>query len=349
MMSFYQRQPRLSRSTPLTLSPRVRPYRVEQVSEYIDRWSATMDPGHYNRVQLHKRRRHAVARRQRSNRGSRHLSLIKTREGDTEDVRPLESATTARSNNSWVLSPGSDDSSRLAFSDLGPTFQEELDNYDEEIKTLQQGQWPSLPSPRAPVLRIGSDFAVQKARALKSWGFAQGLMYGGNSAALRDTDRVHLTARYEVGVIFSAPHHTASTEDTRWVSVTDPYKTATPFGVVHSKYRKMIVIRTFGEHCLCVPIYTHNGRGLEGKAFVTEYVSIRDARDRHPEPAEGLHIRLLAVGHADFRGKIVAGKSSVKLTEFCSHRYDAPATIEGKIEDEASKRRLLELVKVLGD
>ncbi|TGJ86337.1 hypothetical protein E0Z10_g2403 [Xylaria hypoxylon] len=345
-MGFYQTQPRSSRSTP---SPKSRAQfqfkngRGEKEGEYLDRWSAKTDPDHYSRVKLYRRRKDAVAHRQRLKQEDRALSTVRAHEGDSEDVRSLSSAYSH--SDTSLLSPASS----LAFSDLGSAFQTELDEYDDHIETLQQGHWPALPNPRAPALRVeGSDFAIQKAKALKSWGFAQGLMYGGNSAALRDSDRVHPIASYEIGVIFSAPHHTASTDDTRWVSITDPYNTATPFGIVHSKYRKMIIIKVFGEHCICVPIYSHNGRGLEGKEFITEYVSIRDAHDRHPQPPEGLHLRLLAVGNRDFRGRIVAGKSSVKLTEFCSHRYDAPATIEGKIEDEGSKMRLLDLVKVLG-
>ncbi|KAI0536397.1 hypothetical protein GGR58DRAFT_528439 [Xylaria digitata] len=341
-MSFYQTRPRFSRSTGSSLSPISRAHfqlkagRAEKEGEFLDRWSAKTDPDHYNRVRLYRRRRGTVAR----------LSLMRARGSNVEDVRSLGSAY-SHSDTSF-LSPASDVPSSVAFSDLGSTLQTELDSYDDQIKTLQQGQWPQLPSPRAPLLRVeGSSFAIEKAKALKSWGFAQGLMYGRNSAALRDSDRTHPAASYEVGVIFSAPHHTSSKDDTRWVLVTDPYNTATPFGIVHSKYRKMVVIKVFGEHCICVPIYSHNGRGLEGKAFITEYVSIRDARDRNPEPPEGLHSRLLAVGNPDFHGKVVAGKSSVKLTEFYSHRYDAPATVEGKI-DEDSKVRLLELVKVLG-
>ncbi|KAF2971564.1 hypothetical protein GQX73_g2041 [Xylaria multiplex] len=342
-MSTNQTRPRFSRSTGSALSPISRAKfqfkggRADKEGEFLDRWSAKTDPDHYNRVRLYRRRKGAVARG---------LSLIRAREGDIEDVRSLGSAY-SHSETSF-LSPVTDVPSSVAFSDIGSTLQTELDSYDDQIKTLQQGQWPQLPSPRAPLLRIGGNsFAIEKAKTLKSWGFAQGLMYGRSSAALRDSDRAHPAASYEIGVIFSAPHHTASKDDTRWVSVTDPYNTATPFGIVHSKYRKMIVIKAFGEHCICVPIYSHNGRGLEGKAFITEYVSIRDSCDENPEAPEGLHTRLLAAGNPDFHGKVVAGKSSVKLTEFYSHRYDAPSTVEGKL-DEDSKVRLLDLVKVLG-
>jgi len=132
--------------------------------------------------------------------------------------------------------------------------------------------------------------------------------------------------------------------------VTDPHNTATPYGVVHSKYRKMIVIKVFAEHCVCVPVYSHCGRGLEGKDPVLsdEYVSIRDVADPNPEPSECAHLPLLAVADKEFRGKIITGKSNVKLSEFCSHRYNVPATIEGMLDRKSfSKQRLFDLVKLI--
>ncbi|KAI1424647.1 hypothetical protein F5Y12DRAFT_432170 [Xylaria sp. FL1777] len=343
-MGFYESQPRPRRSIPSPLNTPSRfsrrTDRVEKEGEYIDRWSPKLDHDHYSRVLLHKRRRDFIARHRRRQE-HRDSSLMRACTEKVDDVRSLDSFD---SNRTSLLSPASS----IAFSDLGSTLQNELDDYNDRIKTLQQGEWPAPPNPRSRALRIeGKEFSMQKAKALKSWGLAESLMYGGNSASLRHSDAVHSAASYGVGVIFSAPHHTASTDDTRWVSATDPYNTATPFGVVHSKYRKMIVVKVFGEHCTCLPIYTHNGRGLEGKDFVTEYVSIRDAADRYPPPPEGIHTRLLAVSNPDVCRKIVSGKSSVKLTEFYSHRYDSPATIEGELEDESdSKTRLLELMNL---
>ncbi|KAI1366852.1 hypothetical protein F5Y08DRAFT_113502 [Xylaria arbuscula] len=308
----------------------------EERGDFLDRWSPQLDHGHYSRVRLHRERRDSVSRFRRRQ-GEHHRavsSLERVRASEESDVRSTHSYDSDCS----LLSPAS--------TDLGSTFQDELDNYDEMIKTLRPGEWPAPPNARARAVRVdGKEFSNQKAKALKSWGFAQGMLYGGNSASLRDTDNVHPPTSYSPGVIFSAPHHTAG-EDTQWVSVSDPNNTATPFGIVHSKYRKMVVLKVFAEHCTCVPIYSHNGRGLEGRANVAEYVSIRDAGDENPEMSEGLHATLFAVGNQDFRGRIVKGKSSVKLTEVCSHRFNAPATIEGKLQERGrnSKQLLLRLV-----
>ncbi|KAI0191859.1 hypothetical protein F4808DRAFT_475968 [Astrocystis sublimbata] len=235
-----------------------------------------------------------------------------------------------------------------AVTDLGSIYQKELDHYNSQLKELQPNEWPSVPSPRERAFRLPSERAEEMAKHAKAWSFTQGYMYGSQMATLRDSDIIYPRDRYQVGTIFSAPHHTASSDDERWVAVNDPNNTATPFGIVHSKYRKMVVVKVFGEHCLCLPIYSHNGRGLEGKEFVKEYVSIRDVRDRWPEPAEGIHPKLLAAANYSHHGKIVRGKSCVKLSEFVSHRYDVPATMEGGLENRTSnsRERLLKLAGV---
>ena len=348
-MDYYQPESRSLRQSrpPMSLTPlksfKGRTNSGERESaDFLDRWSPQLDHAHYSRVRLHRERKDSVSRFRRRRGEHRALSgLYRVRASEDSDVRSVTSVDSDCS----LLSP----TDSVAFSDmgdLGSTFQEELDYYDDQIKTLQPGEWPAPPNARGRAFRVDEkELGVEKAKALKSWGFAQGMMYDGNSASLRDTDRVHPPSSYAPGVIFSAPHHTAG-EDAQWVSVSDANNTATPFGIVHSKYRKMVVLKVFGEHCTCVPVYSHNGKGLEGKVNVAEYVSIRDAGDRNPELTEGVHACLLAVGNEDFRGRIVKGKSCVKLTELYSHRYSAPATIEGKLEEgkRDSKRLLLRLV-----
>ncbi|KAI1274695.1 hypothetical protein F5Y07DRAFT_401175 [Xylaria sp. FL0933] len=320
---------------------RLRADRVDRDSKRLDRWSYQDDPNHDRRVKLHQRRRNSVARYQQR-RGLHRSASRSAYAGDVDDVRSPNSCSSDNT------SPASSESS-IACSDLVSTFRTDWEHYDDQIKTLQEGEWPAPANPREKALRReGQEYSIQIATELKQWNVSQSFMYGLTSASLRNTDVIHPAERYEVGVIFSAPHHTASTDDSRWVSTADPYNTATPFGIVHSKFRKMVVVKVFGEHCTCLPIYSHNGRGLEGKEFINEFVSIRNATERNPEPAESDHRMLFAIGDETFRRPIVGGKSSVKLTEFYSHRYDTPATMEGRLDRlSQSKKRLLELVKSL--
>ncbi|KAI1747694.1 hypothetical protein F4782DRAFT_551844 [Xylaria castorea] len=310
--------------------------------QFLDRWNPTIDPDHYRRVRLYRMRKNALTRNQ---------GRQENRWDNLSEDRTSDSLRSTDNSQSMPTSPRTDSpQSSPTVSDQSSVFQDELDNYNHQIKLLQEGEWPSPPTPRGPALRVeASELSQKKASDMKRWAFVEGMLYGGQSVTLRQSDRVHPAASYEIGIIFSAPYHTSSSKDERWVSVNDPYNTATPFGIVYSKYRKMVVVKVFGEHCICLPIYSHNGQGFEGKTYITEHVSIRDTLDKHPEPPEGIHLGLLAVRNRDFHARIVRGRSSVKLSEFCSHRYDVPATMEGKLEDRdsESKRRLLDLVKLV--
>ncbi|GAP88234.1 hypothetical protein SAMD00023353_3000250 [Rosellinia necatrix] len=343
-------------SNPFTIPPARQPkigfrsrFRAAQKpeEEFLDRWSPKTDKDHYRRVRLYRKRRGAIFRHRRTP-NSPNGRISRTHhdtDGDMCRTNHLEPTADGHIT-STMLQRIDNTESIISPSEMGSTFQDELDNYDAQIKSLQQNEWPGPPNPRSSALRIrGSEFSEQTAKDIKRWSFVQGVLYGENSAALRHSDHIHPSTSYRVGVIFSAPHHTPGAIGERWVSVSDPYHTATPFGAIHSKYRKMVVAKVFGEHCVCLPIYSHNQQGLDGKEFLAEYISIRDAHDPEPEVAEGVHQRLLAIRNRDFHGKIVSGRSSVKLTEFYSHRYDVPATMEGKLESTSlSTERLLDLV-----
>ncbi|KAK5636300.1 hypothetical protein RRF57_012012 [Xylaria bambusicola] len=295
---------------PLKVSQR-RTCGVEE-EKFLDRWSPKLDRDHYSRVRLHRERKDSVIRFRRRL-GQRNSSLQRVRACENDDARSLKSYD---SDGTSPLSPAPS----FVFSDLGSTLQDELDHYDDQIKTLQPGEWPA---PRARAFRVnGKEFSIERAKALKSWGFAQGMMYGvvQHPCGIQ----TECTQHQAINPGLSSAHHTI--QQARMIS--------------GSQSTTLIIQRRRSAKYI----------GLEGKDNLIEYVSIRDAADKYPEEAEGMHNRLLAVGNDDFRGKIVAGKSCVKLTELTSHRYDVPATIEGKLEEKESdsKEELLALVEMLG-
>lgn len=55
----------------------------------------------------------------------------------------------------------------------------------------------------------------------------------------------------------------------------------------------MIVLATFQDNYIAVPIHTHNRRGLEGKANPEEFVSVRDHRVPVPFTQLSMHRPLL--------------------------------------------------------
>ncbi|KAI1813444.1 hypothetical protein GGS20DRAFT_477069 [Poronia punctata] len=336
--------------------------------EYLDQWNPLSDRNHYQKIDQWRKRK------QPENLGFRKDQRAKFPFGSSTCTSTSTSSSASkgnvneggrlRSNSSSSFSSSSlsrseetpDTNIILKPSTMSQTFSQELSNYKS---TSTSNPNPTPPHPRSRALRVsGAEFSAKIARDLKSWSHAQGLLYGQNTASLRDTDRLHLPSEYTIGTIFSAPHHAPGHGgDDRWVSVTDPHNTATPFGVVYSKYRKMIVAKTFAEHCVCVPVYSHRGRGLDGKRgdCVDEYVSIRDVADRDPLPVEGnTRFPLLAVGNQGGRdGRrtrrcIISGRSEVKVSEMLTHRYATPATIEGFLDvGTDSIERLLDLVRMV--
>lgn len=154
---------------------------------------------------------------------------------------------------------------------------------------------------------------------------------------------------YKIGTIFSVPHHSQASQDSHLlVDYDDPHVSATAFGPVYSKYRRMIVVETYTTHCTCVPIYTHNGRGLAFKSaeLRRECVSIRDATKSATghRPSETENGLLIAYRRADVDlGSAAAGsagnwiddRSSVHFCEVVSHRYTDRALIEGRLNYES--------------
>lgn len=151
-------------------------------------------------------------------------------------------------------------------------------------------------------------------------------------ASLRPTDRIHNRDAYSLGCIFSAPDHAAANHDME-VDALDPARVATPFGVILSKYRKRVVIATYGHAVATVPIYTHNGNGLEYKRFKNEYVSVRDLKTEYPCPPETEHGCLYAWRLEEFPGTFLSGRASIHLIDQRLHSYNQYATIEGHLDD----------------
>ncbi|KAI0888293.1 uncharacterized protein GGS22DRAFT_185672 [Annulohypoxylon maeteangense] len=333
---------------------------------YPDVWMADSDRHHLDRVQVFNKRRDSIASSSRSRPGTplRHdpskpsMRIEKHRSMSTSKPPAVEFL-----EKDWRKStPWAKDKEMRLRSSLSPSIdtptstgcmspielQDELDRYSVQSQyLLTDNEWVSPPGPRGRTRRIDpKEFNKERVKTLKRWNTVQGFMYGMNSSTLRETDVKQPRDAYFPGVVFSAPVHTAVASDELHVPNDDPHLTATPFGTLNSKYRKMIVYRVFGEHLQCLPIYTHNGRGLEGKEFPEEFVSIRDVDDPHPNRDEGPYIGIDARRERGYRGMFIQGKAVVKLTESYTHRYEAPATIEGRVVlHNNCRERLFDLVK----
>ncbi|KAI0178658.1 hypothetical protein GGR52DRAFT_532979 [Hypoxylon sp. FL1284] len=338
-------------------SRRQHPYRTDSS---VDSWIAADDPYHGDRVELARWRRESIASnhsRQTSPMGPpssrpRYPPLPRQKREDISSWRRKTLGSQAGSPSASEYSVPTTADQCMSPAQFSDAFKDQLDHYEMESRSLRMDEWVAPPAPRSRARRVsGKDYHRETARTLRRWSLVEGLMYGQNTSSLRDTDIKHPSDVYQPGTVFSAPFHTASTKDELYVAYDDPNLTAKEdiadtcyfSGTICSKYRKMVVVHRYGEHCSVMPIYTHNGKGLQDKNFLGEYVSIRDKDDPNPAPREGPYNMIHAVRSSGFTGTFIIGKSTVKLTELCNHRYDALATIEGHL-DADSKRQLYYLL-----
>ncbi|PNP84855.1 hypothetical protein FNYG_01949 [Fusarium nygamai] len=153
------------------------------------------------------------------------------------------------------------------------------------------------------------------------------------SVHMRPTDQRHKLNELGPGTIISAPFHSQNRDDK--VSTTNYHTAVSGFGPIYSKYRKMITIEIWGDHAVCLPIYSYNGKGLENRGgMVDEYMDIRDIDDEEPEEGDTPHKPLMAIRSEDWPGKntFICGRSVVKLSEKTTHHAFAKCSIEGSLE-----------------
>jgi hypothetical protein len=190
---------------------------------FLDRWTPRTDPDHERRVELWRKRKHAITRHLQTQASHQAISLgahsDELQDGRTWsrasfkvwsiDINSFSLEVSSCNNDSFRSSLNTDTSQPcLSTSDLAPIFQDEIDNYDDQIRTLHQNEWADPPKPKASARRlVGSEFSQQTAKSLQAWSHAQGLLYGEQSATLREQDRVHPAESSSVGAIFSTASH----------------------------------------------------------------------------------------------------------------------------------------------
>ncbi|RBA19569.1 hypothetical protein FPRO05_09672 [Fusarium proliferatum] len=152
------------------------------------------------------------------------------------------------------------------------------------------------------------------------------------SVHMRPTDQRRKLSELGPGTIVSAPFHSQNRDDK--VSTTNYHTAVSGFGPIYSKYRKMITIEIWGDHAVCLPIYSYNGKGLENRGgMADEYMDIRDIDDDEPEDGDTHHKPLMAIRSEGWPGKntFICGRSVVKLTEKITHHAFQKCSIEGSL------------------
>lgn len=123
----------------------------------------------------------------------------------------------------------------------------------------------------------------------------------------------------------------------------DRHYTDSKFGSICSKYRKLIVIGTYEDHYMAIPLYTHNGRGLRGKSNPDEYVSVQDHRQSKQFTALSSH-NPLVTKHLTEGIDLFDPKSTAHITFPVCRRYELAVVHEGFLQ-ETSTKKLLHLVR----
>ncbi|KAL6361843.1 hypothetical protein LRP88_05321 [Fusarium phalaenopsidis] len=152
---------------------------------------------------------------------------------------------------------------------------------------------------------------------------------------MRPTDRVCDESELRLGTIISTAIHNQARENT--VSIDEFNKSLSGFGIVYSKYRKLIVVEEWAQHVVCISLYSYNGRGLAGReALACEYFDVRDVDDPDPERGDTF-CTLMAVRDKDWprENTFIEGRTVAKVTEKITFYRTDRCSIEGRIDQES--------------
>ncbi|KAJ4326159.1 hypothetical protein N0V84_003209 [Fusarium piperis] len=152
---------------------------------------------------------------------------------------------------------------------------------------------------------------------------------------MRPTDRVLEESELRFGTIISTAIHGQAREDT--VSIDEFNKSLSGFGIVYSKYRKLIVVEEWTQHVVCIPLYSYNGRGLSGReGLACEYFDVRDMDDPNPEAGDTF-LTLMAIRDREWprENTFIEGRTVAKLTEKITFYRTDKCSVEGRIDQES--------------
>ncbi|EPE29016.1 hypothetical protein GLAREA_00174 [Glarea lozoyensis ATCC 20868] len=159
--------------------------------------------------------------------------------------------------------------------------------------------------------------------------------------ASTDNGKVLPSYVYTEGKVFSAVFHEQDFNQSGQIQ--NNFQTITPLGTIYSKLRKYVVVATFDDHCICVPIGTSDGKGLQNKTLKDQFISIREhAYKETAAPAETEFGVLWAEASQEMRnvGKWgrMTDQTHVNFTSPVTHFFNRRATICGSLRPESITR-----------
>ncbi len=142
---------------------------------------------------------------------------------------------------------------------------------------------------------------------------------------------------FKPGMIIRAAHYeqhftarTGASVGASDVTIGENYRTDSKFGTIYTKYRHMIVVALYHEHYVAVPLYTHNGKGLEQKLKADEFVSVRDHRAAGSFTKLSVHPPIVTE-QLNAAVDNFHPKSTAHFTYPVSRNYGLPVIVEGQV------------------
>lgn len=178
----------------------------------------------------------------------------------------------------------------------------------------------------------------------------------------------HPRIKFQPGMIFAAPMHVSDNMQGATAN-TDDAILQTVYGYVYTKMRKFVIIRTWSDICIILPVATRSGRGLadlRDPELIAQHIAIREAGQN---PTEASEIRKAAAADAPVSPKaaeidtgngeilsrrldefkhhtsgfhLMSPTSYVRVTEAYTFRYTLPCQFEASIDRE-NMNRLIDL------
>lgn len=148
---------------------------------------------------------------------------------------------------------------------------------------------------------------------------------------------------WERGMIINAIVHEEDSQPGKFMESLDS-KSISAYGPVFTKTRYLIVVRLFEKHYQCVPLFTHQNKGLVGKEhYQHEFISIRDGRLSKDSFRQLSNRRPLVTSG---KGPNIDPLSVVHLSQIISRRYDLKVNCCGSLTEDSTKQLLVMIQKV---
>ena len=149
--------------------------------------------------------------------------------------------------------------------------------------------------------------------------------------------RIHPRTSFRVGTIVRAPLHEQYKQlYTPNAPSVNNYVSESAFGQVHTKCRKLIIVALYEENYIALPLYSHEGKGLDNKRNKDEHVSIKDHRSSDKFVAQSRY-KPLQTGFLEQGITTYLPNTTAHLTYPISRRYDHSCVIEGNLARTSSE------------